>query len=187
MNEVNLGKREELLSICKRIITDPRKFWEEESTEEEDVFQLYKRVGFILIGAPFVIRLLGIAVVDQISSQILLTAAVGFALALCLSYVTSWIMHWLSPRFGGQKNLTGALKLNLYSHVPSALVAITTLFGVGALAMILQLVGGIWGLVITYMGVPKMLGIPRERLVPFILTTWAVLMVLSFCFQGIAG
>ena len=71
MNEVNLDKKEELLSICKRIITDPRRFWEEQSTEEEDVYQLYKRVGFILIGAPFVIRLLGIAFVDQISSQTL--------------------------------------------------------------------------------------------------------------------
>lgn len=170
MNEVNSGKKEELLSACRRLITDPRKFWEEESTEKEDVFELYKRVGFILIGAPFVIRLL----VEQISSQVLLTAAFGFALSLCLSYVVSLIMHWLSPIFGGQKNLTGALKLNLYSHVPSAIVAITTLFSLGALAMILKLVGVIWGLVITYMGVPKMLGIPKERLVPFILTTLLV-------------
>lgn len=187
MNEVNLSKRDEFLSICKRIITDPRKFWEDEPTGEEDVFHLYKRFGFLIVGMPIIFGLLGYALAGKLNSVVLNSSLVGFTLSVCVSYVMSWIMHWLSPKFGGARNLTGALKLNLYSQVPAAIMAIASLLGVGVIGYILQLVGGIWSIIITYLGVPKMLSVPRENLVPFILTTWAVMVILTMILGSIVS
>lgn len=185
MNEVDLGKKSEFLSICKRIVIDPRKFWEEEPTEEEDVLQLYKRFGFLILGIPMIFGVVGYTLSGKLSFTVFNSLVVGFTLSLCVSYVVSWIMHWLSPKFGGEKNLTGALKLNLYSQVPAATMAIASLLGMGVISSILQLLGGIWSIVITYLGVPKMLSIPREKLVPFILTIWAVMIALSFIFGAV--
>lgn len=179
MNEVDTRKKAEFIIICRRIMADPRKFWEQEPTDEEDVLSLYKRFGFLIIGIPFIFGVVGLTLSGKLSSTLLNSLVSGFMLSLCVSYIMSWIMHWLSPKFGGEKNLTGALKLNLYSQVPAVAMAIASLLGLGIISYILELVGSIWCIVITYLGVPKMLGIPREKLIPFILTTCAVMIAIS--------
>lgn len=182
MNEVKTDNRTDFLTICRGVMANPRKFWSEESREEEDVFVLYKRFGLLIICIPIFFGLLGHALADKLSSSVLKSSLIGLMISLCMSYAISWLMHWLSPKFGGEKNLTGALKVNLYSLVPQAFMSLTGLFGLGGVAFALQLIGGIWSIVITYLGVPKMLGIPKEQLLPFILTIWLVMAIISVSF-----
>ena len=153
----------EIWKIFTAVTFTPIAFWEGETVEEEDVLALYKRFGFFAFGLPIFIAGIHLLVSGKFELHHIRALVSSYLISLCVSYVMAWIMHDLSPRFGGRRDLTGALKLNLFSQSAPALASFLLLLPFGRFVGYLQVAAAAYSLYVLYLGIPKMLSIPKEK------------------------
>jgi Yip1-like protein len=175
-----------IVQRIKSICLKPKDEWQviaAESTSTADLFKNYALplaaigavagfigMSFIGISVPFI----GTIRTPLVSG--LISAVVGLALALVGVYVLALIIDALAPKFGGEKNMSQALKVAVYSSTPAWVAgALRILPSLG----ILVLVASCYGLYILYLGLPRLMKSPQEKAV-----TYTVVVVL--CAIGIA-
>jgi len=175
-----------IVERVKAICLKPKEEWDVIAGETTTAASLLKGYALPLaaigavagfIGSSFVgisVPVIGTFRVSPVSG--LIGAVLRLALALVNVYVLSLIIDALAPKYGGEKNAVQALKVAVYSSTPAWVAGI---LGILPSLGILVLLASIYGLYLLYLGLPRLMKCPQEKV-----TTYTVVVVL--CGIGIA-
>jgi hypothetical protein len=159
-----------VIERAKGIILNPKKEWETIAGEAGTIGQLYKDYVVILAAIGPVASIIGMALIGislpligtyrvPISSAIG-SAVVQYVLTLAGAYGLALIIDGLAPTFSGEKNLTQAFKVTIYSSTPAWIGGVFVLIPMlGVLGMLL----GLYGLYVLYLGLPVLMKSPKEK------------------------
>jgi hypothetical protein len=117
------------------------------------------------------------------------TAVVGWILGLVGLYVWALIVNFLAPKFASTANSTNAMKLVVYAMTGSWVGGIAQVIPV--LGGIVAIVGGIYSIYLFYLGVPKLMGTPQDKVVVYMIVSaiamFLIMMVIGMIVTGIAA
>ncbi|MCL2872508.1 MAG: YIP1 family protein [Betaproteobacteria bacterium] len=175
-----------IVSRVKNILLTPVREWGVIDGESATVGSLYTQYALILAAIPVVIAVIA-AVIFHSALGLglgLLMAIVSYVIDLALLYVVALIINALAPSFGGQANFVQALKVTVYSSTAMWIAAILGLIPIvgGILALV---VGGIYTLVLYWLGLPKMMKVPEEKKAGFNIVVFVCIIVLKIIIVSI--
>ena len=165
-----------LIQRAKNIIITPKTEWGVIAGETTPAQELI--VGYVLplaaaaaiasfIGTAIFVGLLGSIVGARVGiGGALIGALIHVVMAVVSVFVIGFIVDALAPTFGGQKSMPQALKLMAYSYTPG------WVFGLAAvipfLGWIAAVIGGLYGIYVMYLGIPKLMKSPEEKSIPYL-------------------
>jgi hypothetical protein len=189
-----------LVERAKKIILSPKTEWDVIATEATPTQQLL--LGYVLplsaaaaiagfIGSVLFVGALGGLLGAHVGfGGALVGAVIHVIMAVVSVFVIGFIIDALAPTFGGQKDMGQAIKVAAYSYTPGwvfGLLAIIPLLG-----WLAALVGGLYGIYLMYLGLPKLMKSPQEKAVPYLIVViicaiilWWVIAILSTCAAGV--
>jgi hypothetical protein len=159
-----------LLERIKNIVLTPKTEWRVIEAEPTSVAQLY--TGYVMPMAAFAaamsfIRISVIGVSLPLGGTIrtplasgLVSYVVTFILGLIGLFLVGSIINMLAPTFSGGRNQRQALKAAAYALTPAWLGTALTFLPLGTL---LQLIAGIYGIYVLYLGLPVMMRSQQDK------------------------
>jgi hypothetical protein len=154
-----------LVGRVKAILLAPATEWPEIEREAETPGATFVRYVAVLAAIPVLARFVGSALIGGYTPIVSgLIAAVGnYAFALALVVAIALIIDALAPRYDGQKNFRKAFRLAAFSFTPVWIAGAFLLIpGLSFLTIL-----GLYGLYLLWVGLPLLLGVPREKAFPF--------------------
>jgi hypothetical protein len=174
-----------LVARVQNILTKPAAEWDVINTETATVGGLYAGYACILAAIPAIASIIG----GILFTHLLVVAIIGGVLSYVLSlvglFIIAFIVDALAPSFGAQKSQIQALKLVTYANTAGWVAGIGGLFP--PIAGLLALVGGIYGLYLMYLGLPKLMKSPADKTTVYfivILVVAAVVEIVIFMVLG---
>jgi hypothetical protein len=170
----------DIVSRAKNIILSPNSEWPVIAFESTDVRSLFVGYAMPLAAIPAVAGFIGQTLVGSI---IRLPIGTGLAMAI-LSYVLSlvvvfaigFVISKLAPQFGGTENLIGGLKVSIYSSTAGWVAGILAILpAIGALVLLASL----YGLYLLYLGLPAVMGTPKDKSFVYTVVIVVVAIVVS--------
>ncbi len=160
-----------LLSRIKNLVLSPKTEWPVIAPEPTTVAQLYAGyvmplallaalLGFLRMSVLGVSTAFGGSFRMPISSGLTYTLMM-FVSALFGVFVVGLIINALAPTFSGTKDQRQALKVAAYSLTPALLSSVLALSPI--LPTLLQLLAGLYGIYVLYLGLPVLLQSPKEK------------------------
>ena len=171
----------DIVSRVKNILLQPVQEWGVIDGESATVGSLYTQYAMILAAIPLVIAII-VAAAYRGGLGLgfgLVVAIISYVIDLALLYVVALIINALAPSFGGQANLVQALKVTVYSSTAMWIAAILGLIPFFLSGALVLLVGGIYTLVLYWLGLPKMMKVPEEKKVGFNIVVFLCIIVLK--------
>ncbi len=158
-----------LVERAKAILLRPKQEWQTIGGETTTIAEMYK--GYVVplaaigpIASIIGMSIVGISLPFMGSYRIPITTAVAsavvhYVLNLVGVYVLALIIDALAPTFAGEKNLTQAFKVAVYSYTPGWLAGIFVIIpALGVLGIL-----GLYGLYLLYLGLPVLMKSPQEK------------------------
>jgi len=200
----------------KNILLSPVKEWGVIDGEKATVKSLYINYAAILALIPAITQFLG----DYLSFGIVMpgrvvlfyalsTATINYILLLAVLYGIALIVNALTPKFGGQPDLTQALKVSVYSITPIwAASLFTGVLMLGfvllranilgnwfldrfdkalMLTMVLQSLAFGYSLALFWLGLSKLMKAPKEKGGSFFIIALACVIALFFVTRSISN
>jgi hypothetical protein len=167
------------------ILLRPGETWDAIEAEPATIAGLYRGYAIPLAALAAVCTLIGGLVFGHggfgFTVRFPITWEIGnavlmLALNLAMVYVLALIIEALAPNFDGQKDRIQAFKLAVYSYTPGWVAGV---FGLLPALGVLALIGAIYGLVLLYKGLPKLMKSPQERTTGYFVTILVVAIVLN--------
>ena len=186
-----------LIARVKNILLSPSTEWPTIAAEPSSTGSIY--IGYVVplvaIGviAAFIGQsAIGLPLVGRVGVVAgLVRAIISFAFSLLGVFLIAWIVDVLAPTFGGQRNPLAALKATAYSFTPGWVAGVLNIVPMLGLLVI---IGALYGLYLLYLGLPVLMGCPREKAVGYTVVTvlcaivmGIVLAVLTTCAVGGLG
>ncbi|HTV96551.1 MAG TPA: Yip1 family protein [Steroidobacteraceae bacterium] len=156
----------QLIDRARNILLTPKTEWPLIEAEPTSIAQLFK--GYVMpfaalyaVMAFFRMSIIGYAFWRIPLLSRVVYALVDFGLALLGVYLLGLIVDGLAPSFAGQRNQRQAMKTVGYAFTSSAVASVFGLLPrVGPL---LQLLAGLYGIYLLYLGLPSMMRNPQEK------------------------
>ena len=172
---------QKIIERIKQIVLKPRETWEAINTEEATIAGILKDYFLLLAAVPAVAMFLGNWIVGyrlpfrfgfsfrgivRLSFvESLFTAVIWYLLTVAGVWVMGKIISLLAPKFGSTQDDVKGFKVAVYSYTPylaaGILLIIPSLGGLTFLA-------GLYGLYLLYVGLPIVMGTPKEKSLPYI-------------------
>ncbi|HEX3912105.1 MAG TPA: YIP1 family protein [Steroidobacteraceae bacterium] len=160
-----------LLERIKNIVLTPKSEWLVIAPEPTTVSQLFPGyvvplaalaacLGFVRMSVLGVSTAFGGGFRMPISSGLVYTL-IMFLSALFGVFVVGLIINALAPTFAGQRDQRQAVKVAAYSLTPALLSSVLALSPI--LATLLQLLAGLYGIYVLYLGLPVLMQSPKEK------------------------
>jgi hypothetical protein len=181
-----------LVERIKNIVLTPKTEWRVIEPEPTSVAQLY--TGYVMPMAAFAavmsfVRMSVIGVSLPFGGTIrtplasgLVSSVVTFILGLIGLYLVGFIINMLAPTFSGARNQTQALKTAAYALTPAWLGTALTFLPLGTL---LQLLAGIYGIYVLYLGLPVMMRAPEDKAGGYTATVVACTILVGILFAAV--
>lgn len=175
----------DIQKIKKRVVdllSNPEKEWGVIAREDGDIVSLYSNYILPLAAIPSIALLLGLVVIGapfigRFGIVLALSAAVGgFVATLVAPIVAAVVIEQLAPKFQSSGDTTRALKLVAYASTPIWLAGIIYLV---PLLAFMAIVGALYAVYLFYVGLPVMMGTPREQVVPYMVVSAIAIIVLN--------
>ena len=184
-----------LIERAKNIIITPKTEWDVVAAESTTVQQII--VGYVLplAGAAAIASFIGSSIfMGFFGARLgigfaLVTAIIQVIMAVVSVFVLGFIVDALAPTFGGQKSFIQAVKVVAYSYTAAWVFGLLAIIPV--LGWLAAVVGGLYGLYLLYLGLPKLMRSPEEKAVGYVVVVIVCAIVLWFVISmitaGIAG
>jgi len=113
-----------------------------------------------------------------------LYAILFYILDVVAVYIVALVIGFLAPTFGSSTNQIKNLKLSAYIFTPAFLIgALNIIPPLG----ILEILGILYGLYILYLGLPSMLGTPKDKVVTYVVAVVVATFIVYFVLDFIIG
>ena len=170
-----------IVDRAKNIIMTPKTEWQAIAAEEPNVGQIISGYVIPLALIPAIASMLGFGLIGRgMASSFtwgIAMAIISFVVALGGVYLTAFVVDYLAPNFGSQKNFGRAMQLVAYSYTPAWIAGILNI--VPALA-VLVVVASIYGLYLMYLGFTPTMKTPGDKVVVYMVVSIIVLIVVYF-------
>lgn len=165
-----------LVTRVQNMIMKPAAEWDVVAAEPASVGSVYTGYAMILAAIPALATLVGSILLAHVNPILaVITAVVGYVLALVGLFITSFIVDTLAPSFGGEKNQVQALKLVAYANTAAWVAGVLNIIPV--LGVLASIAGGIYSLYTLYLGLPKLMKNPADKTLVYFIVTLVVAIV----------
>ena len=191
-----------IIARIKAILTTPKTEWPVVATEPASVSGLYTGYIVVVAALPAIAHFIkssligysafGMTVRSSFGGGIA-SLVLGYVLSLVLVYVMALIVNALAPSFGGQKDMTQALKVVAYSWTASWIAGIAVILP--WIGWLIALAGAIYAIYLLYLGLPSTMKCTPEKaggytavsVIIAIVLGWIVSLILGLIFVGALG
>jgi Yip1 domain len=112
------------------------------------------------------------------------SAVLSYIFGIAAVYVIAMAIRVLASNFGSSNDQLRTLKLAAYVYTPAFLISALDII---PLLGFIEIVGVLYGLYVLYLGLPAMLGTPKDKVVPYLMTIVVVTLVVYFVFGTLVG
>jgi Yip1 domain len=180
------------------LVKNPVSFITANKDAPETVREIMINYVAVLAVIPFVAILIGdlwyyslftrFAFVGSFAAYAFTRAILTYILDIAAVYIVAIIIRMLAPTFGSTVDEIKSLKLAAYIFTPVFLIAVLDLIPfLGALTFL----GALYGLYILYLGLPLVLGTPKDKQVTYVIAvviaTFIVLVVIGAIIGAISA
>jgi hypothetical protein len=113
-----------------------------------------------------------------------LYAILFYILDVVAVYVVALVIGILAPTFGSSTDKIKSLKLSAFVFTPAFLIGILNII---PFLGILSILGLLYGLYILYLGLPILLGTPKEKVVTYVVAVVIATFIVYFVLDAIIG
>jgi hypothetical protein len=174
-----------IIARVQRLLMSPATEWDVIAGEAADVQKIYMNyVGPLLIAAA-IANAIALLMVGYGIGGILQFFIIQVVLGLISVYVVAFVINMLAPTFGATSDMGQAFKLAAYSPTSS---------WVGALFVIVPVIGGLvaiagalYSLYVFYVGLPKLMRPPQDKLIVYVLAIIGVMIVIYIVIGAITA
>ena len=186
MSVVGGASTTSLVTRVQNMIMKPAAEWDVVAAEPASVGSIYTGYAMILAAIPAIATLLGSILFAHMNPILaVITAVIGYVLALVGLYITAFIVNALASSFGAEQNQVQALKLVAYANTAAWVAGALNIIPIlGALA---SLVGGIYSLYVLYLGLPKLMKNPADKTTVYFIVTLVVAIVVYAVIGAVVG
>lgn len=180
----------------RNILVEPRREWEVIAGEDSSVGSLYRDyiVPLAAIGPLALlvrVSLMGVGGPEGGPRYASPLAGAGlgmvwFALSMASVFIVALVVDALAPSFGARKDPIGALKVAAYASTPTWLVSVLVVMPVLAV-LYLIMAAGFYGIYLLYLGLPPVMGAPRERALAYTVVVIIVVVLIQLAMSKVAG
>jgi len=173
-----------LVDRAKNIIMTPKTEWPVIAAEEPNATAILTGYVIPLALIPSIASLIGYGVIGSGFMHSftwgIAYAVISFVSSVLGVYVTAYVVDFLAPNFGSQKNFGRAMQVVAYSYTPAWVAGVLNI--VPALGIIASL-ASIYGLYLMYLGLPHTMKTPQDKVVVYLVVT-AVILIVVFMILG---
>ena len=137
-------------------------------------------VGTALIGSPLAALGLHFGMTYYIGTTFL-----GWVLGLVGIFIAAYIVNMLAENFGSTKNSLNALKLVVYAYTESWVGGL--LLVIPYLGMFGSIAGGIFSVYLFYLGLPKLMNTPQDKVVGYMVVSALIMIVIMAVIGLVVG
>ncbi len=176
-----------IIARIKAILATPKTEWPVIAAEPASVSGLYTGYIAIVAALPAIAAFIkhsligysafGITVRSSFGNGIA-SLVLGYVLSLVLIYVMALIVNALAPSFGGQKDMTQALKVVAYSWTASWIAGIAVILP--WIGWLIMLIGVIYAIYLLFLGLPPTMKCPPEKAGGYTAVSVIIAIVLSW-------
>ena len=168
-----------LVERAKNIIMTPKTEWSVIAAEEPNVTQILTGYVIPLALIPAVASVIGYGVIGS-GMGTSLTWGIGMGIISFVStvlgvYLTAFVVDFLAPNFGSQKNFGRSMQLVAYAYTPAWVAGILNI--VPAIGVIAAL-AGLYGLYLMYLGFPHTMKTPEDKVIVYLIVAIVALLVI---------
>lgn len=183
----------DLVERIKNIILNPSKTWLEIKEEKNTISELYTSYAMILTAIPAIASLIGYGLIGYSALGVYVRWGIGkafgyailyYILSLIGIYVAALIADALAPSFGAKKNILNAFKAVVYSLTPSWIGGI---FYIIPSLSILAILAALYGFYLFYLGLPLLMGTPKEKSLGYVIIVIIVTFAVSLVIGALTG
>ncbi|HHS12636.1 MAG TPA: YIP1 family protein [bacterium] len=164
-----------IVNRVKAIVFKPKETWPVIATEEVTIMGLGKQYLLILAAVPSIAALIGNWIVGYYNPFIhtirlsffesLLTAILQYILLVIGIWGTGMIISLLAPTFGSTRDDLKGFKVAVFTYTP--VLAAGILLIIPSLSPLVGLIG-LYGFYLLYIGLPVVMGTPKEKSLAYI-------------------
>lgn len=177
-----------LVDRAKNIILTPKTEWPVIASEEPNATAILTGYVIPLALIPAIASLIGYGVIGQGFMNTfawgIAYAVISFVSTVLGVYLTAFVVDFLAPNFGSQKNFGRAMQLVAYSYTPGWVAGILNI--IPALGIIASL-AALYGIYLMYLGLPHTMKTPQDKVIIYLVITVVVLIVISAILGMILG
>ncbi len=179
-----------IIDRAKNILLAPRDEWPKIAAEPGDVGKLYMGYALPLMVIGAVCGVIGMSVFGfgalgvNIRVPILtalVSGAVQVVLGLAMLFGLGLVIKALAPSFASQPDQMQAHKLAVYSSTAGLAASVFTIHPQLSVLAIL----GLYSFALLYMGMPRLIGTPEDKRLPFIATLVVIALVAGLVLGGV--
>ncbi len=183
----------DIISRAKGILLNPKSEWETVKNESATVQELFTKYAVILAAIPAVAGFIGFSVfgmnIGLGSFRMPVGPGIGHAvlsyiLGLAGVYLVGYIIDWLAPTFGTQKDLVQSMKVAVYSSTASWVGGI---FKIIPVLGFITMLAGIYGLYLLYTGLRTVKEVPQDRMIGYFIAIIVVTIVVYMVIGAITS
>lgn len=172
-----------LVARVKGILLQPKSEWLKIDGEFATTKSLFTRYAMILAAIGPVATLIGSVVFNHASiASALVLAIVSYGLSLASVYILGLIINALASSFGSAPNPVQAMKLAVYASTASWVAGV---FNLIPLLGWLSIIGGIYSLVLLFLGLPILMKVPEDKKVVYFIVILIAGIVLGMIMAAI--
>ena len=148
----------------------------------------------VLAAIPFLATLIGylwyydifvpFGFVGSFVAYAFLYAILFYILDVIAVYVVALVIGFLAPTFGSKNDKIKELKLSAFIFTPAFLVGVLNII---PFLGVLEILGVLYGLYILYLGLPILMGTPKEKVVTYVVAVVIATFVVYFVLDAIVG
>lgn len=175
-----------IFARVKNIILSPSAEWPVIAAEASSASAIYLRYVAPLVAIGVIATFVGQTLVGTSAGPLgmvrvgtfpgLVHAVLLFGLSFLQVFLISWLVDALATTFGGQPNSLAALKVTAYSFTPGWVAAVLNVIPVLGL---LGVLAALYGLYLLYLGLPVLMGNPKEKSVGYTVVLVVCAVILS--------
>ncbi len=181
-----------IFNRVKKILLLPKEAWAEINVEDTSIQGLFYKYAMYLALIPSIALVVGFSIVGMRFGPTyyrmplmtaLFSAIVSYIINLAGVFVGGYIINFLGQYFSAESTLKQAMKLSVYSSTAFWVAAI---FGVLPSLGLLSILG-LYSVYLLYVGVPILIKIPEDKVMPYTVSVIVSLIVLGFLLNAVVG
>ncbi|HEY0412302.1 MAG TPA: Yip1 family protein [Allosphingosinicella sp.] len=173
-----------LVDRARRILLQPQAEWAVIDAEPAGVGEIFRKWVLVLAAIPALAGLIGSLafgyrwfgiVYRPTVAEAVGTAIVRYVGAVLGIFLLALLIDALAPQFGGTRSRVQAVKVAAYSATAALLAGIFNLIP----GLVMLGIVGLYSLYLLYLGLPRLMKVPEDKAVPYILVTVAAAILLA--------
>lgn len=181
------SKFQSIIARVKEILTHTDAAWEKIKGEPSTINSIYRDYLLVLAAIGPIFGFIKGSIIGYSFYNItyretffrgLVDAVLQYGFGLLMIYVMALILEKLAPKFGGSANILNSFKLVAYSYTPAFLAGAFII--VPYVAILVSIVAVILSIFIFFKGLPKLITIPADRQITYIVASVLCMIVATF-------